>query len=414
MDAPGDAAAIEQRRQEMLDGLWNRRHELAHELVNAYRSQIDDYRLLSEAVLVRDVAEGAAQNIEGMVQTFRDGFDVEWVDDRWLLRSGARRVRQRVGLPALLRTFRVWGRHLWHAIVELSGDDDVGRRLAIQAGAGVWEYVDYTSSSATTAYIRETSSLATDEYTVPSDVLETLVTGEPVSNHARSQAAAMAVRLPARLVLVVLALTVPDDPPSGRQAAVRAARTHLTPVVTELLVGMLDTEVICICGFDIDEEVAHLDAAVDELAAAGEYWRVGVSRPHGGADGVRASYLEATEAAALGLSHRQPGRAVRFADVLLQQLLVTTRYTDALLGESVRPLIEYDRRRGGSLVATLRAYGDAGFNLTRAASALTVNPNRVYRLRKIHALTGRDTGVLDDLVLLVLGLKLHDLDAPAG
>jgi DNA-binding PucR family transcriptional regulator len=36
----------------------------------------------------------------------------------------------------------------------------------------------------------------------------------------------------------------------------------------------------------------------------------------------------------------------------------------------------------------------------------------VYRLRRIHALTGRDPAAVDDLLLLALGLRLHDSVPP--
>lgn len=99
---------------------------------------------------------------------------------------------------------------------------------------------------------------------------------------------------------------------------------------------------------------------------------------------MRRSYSEAREAADLGFSTRHPGSAIRFAEVLLDQILRSTRHTEALLEETVRPLIDYDNREQAELLPTLRAYVAANFNLTRAAAELSINPNTVvYRLRRI-------------------------------
>jgi sugar diacid utilization regulator len=52
------------------------------------------------------------------------------------------------------------------------------------------------------------------------------------------------------------------------------------------------------------------------------------------------------------------------------------------------------------------------FNLTKSAEILTVHPNTVvYRLRRIRELGGRDPHDVDDLIVLALGLRVHELHA---
>ena len=76
------------------------------------------------------------------------------------------------------------------------------------------------------------------------------------------------------------------------------------------------------------------------------------------------------------------------------------------LSETLRPLIEYDLARNTNLVGTLRAFVDAGFNITKSAAELNAHPNTVaYRLQRIKQLTGRDIHDLNDLLVLVLSLK---------
>ena len=81
-----------------------------------------------------------------------------------------------------------------------------------------------------------------------------------------------------------------------------------------------------------------------------------------------------------------------------------------ILEDTIAPLLAYDAERQAELVSTLRAYVDAGFNLTKSAESLSVHPNTVvYRLRRIRELSGRDPHSPDDLLLLYLGLKLREL-----
>lgn len=407
-----DAAALDHRRHDVLDALWTRRHELARELIEQYRREIVDYHELPDAVLSRDVAEGAAQNIEGLVDAFRDGFEVEDLDPEWLRRSAARRVHQRVRLPSLLRTFRIWGNHLWQAIVTTAGDDEIGRVLAVEAAGALWTYVDRLSTAATISYTRESSTVVTGEQVLPMDLLETLLTGEAVNERARRQSAVLTMNLRERLAVVVLQVPSQQDQPVDAEAAIRSIQNSFSAVTRSLLVGARDTEVIGICGLDADDDVDNLHHAADELAVRSR-GVVGVGRIQRGSDGLRRSYAEAHEASVLASPHGLHDCAIRFTDVLLDRLLRSARYTDALLEETVGPLVVYDRERKAPLLSTLRAYVDANFNLSRAASALTVNPNTVvYRLRRIRELTGRDTGTVDDLLLLALGLRLYDLAPP--
>jgi DNA-binding PucR family transcriptional regulator len=405
--------SYDERRHEILDEILARRHELAHELVEEYRRVIEEYRELPEPVLTRDVAEVAVQNIEHMVRTFHDGFEIDGGSHEWLRRSAARRVHQRVSLPSLLRTFRLWGNHLWLSIARAAGDDPLGQRIALDAAAAMMAYVDHVSAGVTQAYIRESSAISVDGTALRTDVLETLLTGETVNERARRQAAVLGMSWRARLLVVVVQLPQRDDPFTGVQAAVRAARNLLSPVSRSCLVGARDTEVVCICPVESEDDARDVADAADRLVASDRGWTVGLGRPHDGLAGVRRSYGEAREAADLGFSARRPDRAIRFTDVLLDQILRSSRYTDALLEETVAPLADYDERKRAELVPTLRAYVAANFNLTKAASALSVNPNTVvYRLRRIHALTGRDPAAVDDLLLLALGLRLHDSVPP--
>ncbi|MEU1301268.1 MULTISPECIES: PucR family transcriptional regulator [Streptomyces] len=402
-------SAYTQRLAEVLQQLRARRHELSSSLVDEYRTVLAEYRELPESVLIRDVTDAAVQNIEYLVETFSSGFDVPDDDIEWIRRSAARRVHQHVSLPSLLRTYRLWGNRIWRTMAQFAGEDAVGKQLSIDAADAMMEYLDRVSSGLARAYIRESTVATSDGQALRTDVLETVLTGEPVSERARRQAAVLAMSLRSELMVVVVHVRDRDHPLTGVQAALAVVRDQFVPLSRTFLTGPRDQEIVCICVLDYGEDGARIEAASHALAAFEPGWTVGIGRLAEGLDGVRRSYTEAHEAAELGFFIRQPQRAIRFADVLLDQILRSTRHIDALLEETVKPLVEYDQRKNAELLPTLRAYVGTGFNLTKAAAQLTVNPNTVvYRLRRIRALTRRDPMTVDDLLLLALGVRLLD------
>jgi DNA-binding PucR family transcriptional regulator len=100
------------------------------------------------------------------------------------------------------------------------------------------------------------------------------------------------------------------------------------------------------------------------------------------------------------------GGALTFDEVLIDHIVRSSPAIERALSETLRPLVEYDLARHTNLVETLRAFVDAGFNITKSAAALNAHPNTVaYRLRRIKQLTGREVHDLNDLLVLVLSLK---------
>lgn len=119
------------------------------------------------------------------------------------------------------------------------------------------------------AYIRESSKISTDSQALRTDLLETLLTGEPVSERARRQAAVLGMTLRDRLLVIVVQLPPRDDPMSGAQAAVRATRNVIAPLTKTFLVGARDIEVVCICTLDPEDDGRELEAAADQLSPRG-------------------------------------------------------------------------------------------------------------------------------------------------
>ena len=193
---------------------------------------------------------------------------------------------------------------------------------------------------------------------------------------------------------------------------VEAARAHLRPAEGSLLVGMRQGEVVALYPVGQPLGVEPLKQECDALARAlaDSDVHLGFSSWHAGMAEIAVGYAEARDAVEIATGSGIRGRAVAFNDVLIDHMVRSSPHGDRILDQTLRPLVEYDRERHGDLVKTLRVYLDSGFNLTRSAEALSVHPNTVvYRLKRVKDLSGRDPYDPDDLLLLLLGLKLTEL-----
>jgi DNA-binding PucR family transcriptional regulator len=195
---------------------------------------------------------------------------------------------------------------------------------------------------------------------------------------------------------------------------VEVIKQRLQPSSGSLLVGVRQGEVVALyptpAPVAVDRAKHECAALADALAPRG--FSVALGSRHPGLAGIPTGYAEARETLAFARRQSLHGRALAFDEILVEHVLRSSRQAECVLADTLQPLREYDARRHSELVATLRAYFESGFNGTRAAERLSVHPNTVvYRLRRVHELTGRDPCDPDDLLLLVLGLKVV---APRG
>ncbi|WP_036336396.1 PucR family transcriptional regulator, partial [Modestobacter caceresii] len=83
------------------------------------------------------------------------------------------------------------------------------------------------------------------------------------------------------------------------------------------------------------------------------------------------------------------------------------RDVGAFVRATLAPLLDYDARRGTDLIATLRAWFDAGGSHARAAEALRVHVNTVtQRLDRVARLLGKDWAAPDRALEVQLALRL--------
>lgn len=106
-------------------------------------------------------------------------------------------------------------------------------------------------------------------------------------------------------------------------------------------------------------------------------------------------------------------RVTLFDDLGVVRLLLTPNDEPEALrtfvGEVIGPVLDYDRKRGTSLIDSLRAYLRADCNLKQAAKKLFVHHKTMrYRLDRIQELTGLDLHVHEDRFHVDLALRILD------
>ncbi|GII93173.1 helix-turn-helix domain-containing protein [Sinosporangium siamense] len=151
--------------------------------------------------------------------------------------------------------------------------------------------------------------------------------------------------------------------------------------------------------------------AADLSASLGKPATAGASQIVHTPTDVAPAYREARRCADALLSLGRPGDGAAAADLGFVGLLMGEQrdvggYIAGLLG----PVIDYDRRRGTSLVNTLSAYFASGGSLTRTAETLHIHVNTVsQRLERITHLLGADWQTPTRSLELHVALHLHHL-----
>ena len=397
--------------------LSERVEAVGRSMVARYRDEIAEYSTLSEDVMAQDVMRISTMNMRALLANLDRGL-LLGPDELNESRAGAaRRVHHGISLESLLHAYRLWGQTLWEATLEAAQVDRPDEREAALLIAGrVIEHIDVLSRTAAQAYIDEAQSLWSEREVVRRDLLDALIAGKA----AAQPAAALRVELaPNYVVVLARGEAAEHDAGPTRHAtreALEATKRHLRPEAGPLLAGLRYSEVVALYPVEGRPELVAVRAQCEQLAAAlaRPGFRLGIGGFHPDLPGVASSYAEAREAVGAALHGSADTRLVAFDDILVGHILRSSPHADRVLADTLTPLRDYDRRRGSDLLPTLRAFFDAGFNVTRSAAQLHVHPNTVvYRLGRIRDLTGRDPHDPDDLLVLSLGLKLDgDDEAP--
>jgi sugar diacid utilization regulator len=405
------------------DRIAEHREPLARQLVQRFRAVA-----AAEPEFVPD--EAVQQQQYGLTLESIDAFvaslrGAEPLSEEWAARireTAARRVNQRVSLEYFLRAARVWGEVLWDAVVAHARiDRPREREAAIEIASRLMRQVDLLSRVAMDAYLDE----ITDRGLLRRDLLDALISGHGDCESIKRQARDLHLKLSENYIVVVVRGAQmhgelgQDEPLPSRAALdriVETTRSRVRPQAGSLLAGMRQGDLVVLYPVTGPGELEAVRHDCAELAKALTVdVSIGMSVFHPGLPGLATAYAEARDAAATASRLAIRGRAVGLDDVLIDHMLQESPHAQRLLEATLQPLTDYDRDHGAQLLATLQAYVDTHFNLTRSAEILNVHANTVvYRLRRIRELSGRDPYDVEDLVVLSLALKARDLRSSAS
>lgn len=394
----------------------DRKEALAWQFVERLRDEVVDYRFVDDEQQ-SDVYTFALANIDSLLDDLETGNGISDAEIERIRAACARRAHE-VPLEALDRGWRIFGRTAWAAVLDaVRADNPADSAAALEAAARLLRHIDAATTAGIQAYLDELQNPLSDLGLLRRDLLEPLVSGRGDPEQIRRRAQSLNVRLEDAYVVVVMRdahAKAPDvvDLPADGYAALRriveGARAHLRPAEGALLVGVRESEVVVAYPVGTREgvELVRRECADLSEALVAPGIDIGISGWHAGPRAIAPGYAEARAAERLAEATGDSGQALTFDEVLIDHIVRSSSAIESALSETLRPLVEYDFARNTDLIGTLRAYVDAGFNVSKSAAALHAHANTVaYRLHRIKQLTGRDVHDVNDLLVLVLSLK---------
>ena len=138
---------------------------------------------------------------------------------------------------------------------------------------------------------------------------------------------------------------------------------------------------------------------------------VGAAGPVGGPAGVASAHREAQRAADALIALGRAGDGASAGELGFVGLLIgDDRDVSGFLASAIGPVLDYDARRGTTLVRTLEDYFGTGCSLSRTAERLHIHVNTVtQRLDRVARLLGEDWQTPDRALEIQLALRLHRL-----
>jgi sugar diacid utilization regulator len=369
----------------------------------------DDFLKEIRDTLVAGATKGSAASLEGRRLT--------QADIAFSPRTFASKIaRQGIPLEAYLRSFRIMQRVFWNAMAaysELSAAPERHKAVLLLSTELV-RFTHLLSHYAAQGYLEYQRSTLAEDDRHRRDLVETLLAGRMPTGHSMLELARAHGITPDANFSVIVAVVVVGAPAlSGDDLNVTCVAlggigvTGRRPLVAarhEAIVVFASTRV----GTDPRRLSDALTTVQEELAEQGIRLAIGMSTINEGLATLPHSYQEAR----LALDLVAPGGGVTALPLLSPFRYLALRADPTawrLVDPAVQELLTIDRVRGGSLIATIRAFADADLNLKVAANRLQVHHNTAqYRLHRIQERTGRNPRHIADLIELLVAIALQE------
>lgn len=402
--------AVEQIRE----SFQSRMDEITARTAKLVCAEIPGYGRVQGDGLLSDVALHAQSLYQALLATLSDGRSPNAEDLAFIRVYAGRRISQGVPLKDFLQAFRFAHRVIWESVTEVADEGGDVPDAALPLANAVNEFVNAASAKAAETYLEAEQILSTGGNQLRQEVLEDLMSGREIPPGPRLSAAkAGGIHPSARFVVITAA--APDD---LETATLRSSASVLANAAGATLRPMMVTrgsEIVIVRTLNEGESPRieeSLRTAWDLLESQGVNLTIGASTIHQGLKEVSRAYDEARTA--LDVARRSAG-------VVVLQSLSAMDYLALLGDDTARRLIapevfEFlveDASRGRVLTDTLLEYAACDLNVKAAAERLFIHANTAhYRLGRIEEKTDRNLRRLEDVMELLLAVRLLDLKPP--
>ena len=351
--------------------------------------------------ILPELARHGAEHTDEMVRLLQGGA----VGDFEFVRKHARRrAEQRFPLEATLHAYRCGHKVLSHwvreAILAAASSSKVAPQVVAAVADFSIEYTDAVSTVAASAYVEQTRLLADVAGDHRAELLNILLEGYDESDGRVAKILRDAGYLDShQSFCIVLAQPVDpaemQNPPRARRLA-DSINKILQGSAARRLVDIRDDKVTTVfsdarraSGWTVPH-IALARRIAAELSMLSNAVLIGVSNDVPSTSQIPNAHREAVLALELA---DVTNRVVQFSGIPARRLLMHLAGEEfqRALPAWAEKFILADKKSGGVLVATLRAYANADMNVLKAADDLSVHPNTIYaRMQKILDMTEQD------------------------
>jgi hypothetical protein len=139
------------------------------------RTEIPEYRAITDPAFLADVREHVALHHEAMMRSVEAGRPVDREELSFMRARATRRVG-RIPLAAFMQAFRIYQEEFWDALLE-SADSEAARTSAMEAAGTIIRYINVAAAEAAEVYLEAERLLHAQGERVRRDLLEDLLAG---------------------------------------------------------------------------------------------------------------------------------------------------------------------------------------------------------------------------------------------
>lgn len=367
--------------------------EITEAMVAVYREHIPVYREMSREVL-SDVRTVSRRNLDLLTVTLQQDRLATEEDLAPLTASARERVHEGATLDDLLHAYRLGTSVAWEAIVEAARSVDGGGEAALEIAGRVMRFVDQVSTAVAHAYLLEAESAAQDKEDQHRQVVDSLLGGDLDRASALADAMGIVLTIPCH----VAAVRVPGA--AGALTSVARRVRHGLARHHGIVVRRGGSVLVLLPA--VTAPTAVMDTLKDSAPAV-------VAWAESGSGSLSEQVAEVH--AVLLLSAGRRG-VVRLEDVLVEAMITQVGGRTSQLLKARAIALQESMPAESQASETVLSFVAHNGSINAVARELHVHRNTVlYRLKRVHEMSGLNPHHFVDLFLLWASLRAKALEA---